>query len=229
MKNDGVIPRQPVPALPRLARVCALAGALLGMPGMGWSQAAPQAAAATSSASSSWHLLSTREKQALAPLAARWGELTQTQRSKWRAIARQFDQLSPADQSVMHERMSEWVALSPTQRNQARLNFNTVQNLPKDEKKTKWDEYQSLSEAQKRELSAGVLGPAKTAAPSAKPANAERFVQPAVRTLPAAAIPARAPIDPKTLLPLPAAAGANDSAAKPAPVSEPAAPDASAS
>ena len=215
----------PALSLPALLGGC-LAALLLGQPLSAWSQASPPAGAASAPISSAWQHLSAHEKQALAPLAARWGELSHTQRSKWRAIARQFDQLSAAEKTVMHERMSQWVALSPTQRNQARLNFNTVQNLPKDEKKTKWDEYQSLSEAQKRELSAGVLSPSKTAAPSAKPANAERFVQPAVRTLPAAAIPARQPIDQKTLLPLPAA-GASDSAAKPSPVSEPAASEAS--
>ena len=46
-------------------------------------------------------------------------------------------------------------------------------------------------------------------------------MQPTVRTLPAAAIPARTPIDPKTLLPLPAAS--SESPAKPSPSSEPAA------
>lgn len=170
---------------------------------------------ASAPANRGWQQLGASEKRALAPLAGRWAELTDTQRSKWRTIARQFDQLSSAEQAVMHARMSEWVALSPTQRNQARLNFNTVQNLSKDEKKSKWDEYQGLSAAQKRDLSAGVLSPSKTAAPSAKPANAERLVQPAVRTLPAAAIPARPPIDQKTLLPLPAAAASDSLASKP--------------
>lgn len=217
--------RRPLPVL-SLALLAGLAAWLLGQHGSAWSQAQPAQPVASAPLSSAWQQLGTGEKRALAPLATRWGELSQTQRSKWRTIAQQFDQLSAAEQAVMHERMSEWVALSPTQRNQARLNFNTVQNLSKDEKKTKWDAYQSLTEAQKRELSAGVLSPSKTAAPSAKPANAERFVQPAVRTLPAAAIPARPPIDQKTLLPLPAAP-ASDSASKPPAASEAAASEAS--
>ena len=105
----------------------------------------------------------------------------------------------------MQNRMTEWVALNPVQRNQARLNFNTVQGVSKDEKKSRWDEYQALSEEEKRKLSAGVLTTSKTAAPTSKPSSSERLVQPTVRTLPAAALPARAPIDQKTLLPLPAA------------------------
>lgn len=202
-----------------LSLAFSFAGVLLGSPGGASAQTPAQAGTASSAV---WQQLGPAEKRALAPLAARWGELTETQRSKWRAIAHQFDQLSPAEQSIMHARMSEWVALSPTQRNQARLNFNTVQSLPKDAKKTKWDEYQALSDAQKRELSAGVLSPSKTAAPSAKPANAERLVQPTVRTLPAAAIPARTPIDQKTLLPLPPATGGSEAPTKPASDSAPA-------
>ena len=104
----------------------------------------------------------------------------------------------------MQTRMTEWVALSPMQRNQARLNFNTVQSVSKDERKSRWDEYQTLSEEEKRKLSAGVLTTSKTAAPTSKPSSSVRLVQPTVRTLPAAALPARAPIDQKTLLPVPA-------------------------
>lgn len=204
-----------------LSLACCLAGSLLSPFSCAWAQTPASQAATAAPTSAAWQQLGVGEKRALSPLAARWSELTETQRSKWRTIARQFDQLSPAEQAAIHTRMSEWAALSPTTRNQARLNFNTVQNLPKDEKKTKWDEYQALSEAQKRELSAGVLSPNKTAAPSAKPANAERLVQPTVRTLPAAAIPARTPIDQKTLLPLPASS--SESPAKPSPSSEPAA------
>ena len=180
--------------------------------GQAWAQA-PVASAAQGHVSSSWQQLSSSEKRALAPLATRWGELSDIQKGKWIAISRNFDQLSATDKAVMHERMTEWVKLSPTQRNQARLNFNTLQNLPKDEKKAKWDEYQSLSPEQKRQLSSVNQGPAKTTAPSSKPANAERLVPPprAWQAAPATT-PTRAPIDKKTLLPLP-----GDAPAKPAP------------
>jgi len=166
-----------------------------------------------------WRQLSARSKVALAPLAERWDELSDTQRSKWQAIARNFHQLSEAEQQTMQARMREWVALSPTQRNQARLNFNSLQNVSKDQKKNRWDEYQSLSEDEKRKLSAGSLAPAKTTAPSAKPVAAERLVQPTVRSVPSAALPVRQPIDPNTLLPVPPTPAA-------APVETPVAPQA---
>ncbi len=111
--------------------------------------------------------------------------------------------------------------MSPAQRNQARLNFNSLQSLPKDQRKNRWDEYQALSDEDKRKLSAGVLSPAKTAAPSPKPMASDRLVQPTLRTVPAAALPPRAPIDRKTLLPVPPAPADSHPAASPAePASE---------
>lgn len=183
-----------------------LSFAMTGLPAAVNAQvAAPGPAPVTpkAQASGNWKQLKAREKQALTPLAAQWGELTETQRSKWLAIAQHFDQLTPAEQQVMQTRMTQWVSLNPVQRNQARLNFNTVQSVSKDEKKSRWDEYQNLSEEQKRKLSAGVLTTSKTAAPSPRPSASDRLVQPALRTVPSTVLPARAPIDQKTLLPVP--------------------------
>lgn len=173
-----------------------------------------------------WAQLGAKERQALAPLAAHWGDISDGQRNKWRAIARNFDQLSVAEQQVMQARMKEWAALSPVQRNQARLNFNTVQSVSKDERKNRWDEYQSLSETEKRKLSAGAPNAAKTTAPSPKPTAPDRLVQPTLRTVPAAALPARAPIDKKTLLPIPSAPAASqpDAPASESPPSQEASP-----
>lgn len=171
----------------------------------------PATASHNAPLSSSWLKLTAKQKRALAPLASRWAELSDIQKGKWLSISQNFDQLSPSEKSTMHARMSEWVSLSPVQRTQARLNFNASQNLPKDEKKAKWDEYQSLSVEQKRQLSAINQGPTKTTAPSSKPANAERLVAPppawqANHTASTAA--SRAPIDQKTLLPIPSEAPA---------------------
>ncbi len=207
-----------MPRLTRLFEPVCLCLALAGLPVVSPAQPVTPGAASPQG-SGNWKQLKAHEKSALAPLAAQWGELTETQRSKWLTIAQQFDKLPAPEQQVMQARMKEWVALSPVQRNQARLNFNTVQSLSKDEKKTRWDEYQALTEEEKRKLSAGVLAPAKTAAPSRKPVAPDRLVQPTVRSVPSAALPVRTPIDRKTLLPLPPAAAA---AAAPAAHSAPA-------
>lgn len=210
-----------MPRLTRLLELLCLCLALAGLPVVSPAQSmAP--GASSQQGSGNWKQLKSHEKSTLSPLAAQWGELTDTQRSKWLTIAHQFDRLTAPEQEVMQARMREWVALSPVQRNQARLNFNTVQGLSKDEKKTRWDEYQALSEEEKRKLSAGALTPAKTAAPSRKPVAPDRLVQPTVRSVPSAALPVRTPIDRKTLLPLPPSPPAAAAAAAPTGHSAPA-------
>ena len=221
----------------RSALLCSALFSALSAPWLAMGQQAPTASAAptpalnasahpsasapaTARLSPQWQQLSGRERQALAPLAEHWVGISDTQRSKWLVIARNFDRMPVAEQQLMQTRMKEWAALSPVQRNQARLNFNIVQSVSKDEKKTRWEAYQNLSDEEKRKLTASQLSPAKTAAPSAKPAPAQRLVQPAVRTMPPQALPARPQIDSRTLLPVPAPAPA------PAPVAatEPLAP-----
>jgi len=206
-----------MPLPTRLTGLMALCALAFGAPG--WAQTVP-AAPLKVQAGSGWHQLSPQDRLALAPLAAHCADISEGQRSKWRAIAKNFDQLSAAEQQVMQTRMKEWAALSPVQRNQARLNFNTVQSVSKDQKKTRWDEYQALSEDEKRKLSAAVPAAAKTTAPSPKPTAADRLVQPTVRTMPAAALPPRAPIDKNTLLPVHTPPASPPDAHDPAPAKE---------
>jgi hypothetical protein len=49
--------------------------------------------------------------------------------------------------------MKDWAKLTPQQRAQARLNFAEVQQVTVDERKTKWEAYQSLSTDERQELS----------------------------------------------------------------------------
>jgi Protein of unknown function (DUF3106) len=186
----------------------------------------PAAATAAPSASQNWQQLTPRQKQALAPLGAQWGALTPQQQSKWLAISQNFLQMSVAEQVTMHARMTDWVALSPQQRNLARFNFNTVQNLPKEDKKAKWEAYQALSAEEKRQLSAGALAPAKSAAPTARPVESHRLVQTPLRVTKtphdAPPRPAAPDIDRKTLLPRPQAV---TTPAPTAPASDAAPPD----
>ena len=62
----------------------------------------------------------------------------------------------------MHGRMNEWVALSPVQRAEARLNFAKTKELSAqltpEEKLSKWQAYQALSPAEKESL-ASKAGP----------------------------------------------------------------------
>ena len=155
--------------------------------------------------SASWQQLTPRQKQALAPLGVQWGTLTTQQQSKWLTISQNFFQLSPTDQSTMHGRMADWVALSPEQRNLARFNFNSLQNLPKEDKKAKWEAYQALSADEKRLLSTVSASPEKSAARTAKPPEPHRVVQTRVKPMDSSRSANSTSIDRKTLLPLPPA------------------------
>ena len=62
--------------------------------------------------------------------------------------------MSGAEQDKLHSRMSEWAALSPQQRTQARLNFGETKRLSPDDKKAKWEAYQALPAEEKRKLAA---------------------------------------------------------------------------
>jgi hypothetical protein len=137
-------------------------------------------------------LLTADQQRALQPLAQSWGSLSDGQQRKWLEISRNYPSLSSADKAKMHSRMSAWVALSPRERAEARLNFAATNELSKElsplEKQAKWETYQSLSPEEKRKLAeAGVRPPVGAALPS------RPVAQKKLATLPPADAAAKAP------------------------------------
>jgi hypothetical protein len=158
-----------------------------------------------------WTELTPAQRQALAPLAPTWDTVSEAQKRKWLALSRNYPSMSGAEQEKLHSRMSEWAALSPQQRTQARLNFGQTKQLSPDDKKAKWEAYQSLSPEEKRKLAAGAAKPPATAA-AVKPVPADKLatVPQRKRMVKAPKIAAGAnQVDQNTLLPQPAAAGPN--------------------
>lgn len=161
-----------------------------------------------------WQSLTLKQKQALAPLGAKWDSLTTQQQKKWLTISDSFLQLTDDEQMTMHGRMSEWAGLSAKQRSAARFNFNSTLSLPIEDKRAQWEAYQSLPERDKQKLSSGPKPPAKSAARTTLPASNRLVSPPTWPVNTPKAIPRVAPsqpVDPKTLLPKttrPAHAGA---------------------
>lgn len=116
----------------------------------------------TATSTVAWNRLTPLQQQALKPLAASWQSISEPQRLKWLAISKNYPSLPPAEQVTMHGRMNEWVALSPVQRAEARLNFAKTKELSAqltpEEKLSKWQAYQALSPAEKESL-ASKAGP----------------------------------------------------------------------
>ena len=155
---------------------------------------------------SGWSKLTPQQKEALQPLARSWDSLSAGQQRKWLEVSRNYPSLSAADKANMHSRMAEWGALSNRERAEARLNFATTAELAHEltpqEKKAKWEAYQSLSAEDKKKLANQASRPPAGAATPIKPVAPQKLV-----TLPPAANTTNKP--PK----MPADSTATDSAA----------------
>ena len=134
--------------------------------------------------------------------------MDEAQKRKWLALSRNFAALPSAEQAKLHSRMREWVALSPTQRIQARLNFAETKKVQVDNRLAKWEAYQALSPEEKRKLAATAMPRPPGAAPAIKPVSPQKLVVPPTRPKPNAPpnvvsnrLFSPDQVDPKTLLP----------------------------
>lgn len=155
---------------------------------------APKAAVATGSG---WRKLTPSQRQALQPLASTWDALSPGQQRKWLEISRNYPSMGAVEQAKMHERMAEWVALSPKERAQARLNFGKTTEIAKElspsEKMARWQAYQALPPEERQKLTDSAKTRPLGAAPALKPVPAEKLaVVPPVATA-RAAKPAETP------------------------------------
>jgi len=150
-----------------------------------------------------WTELTADQRSSLAPLAVKWDTLSAAQKRKWIALSANFPKMPESEQGKLHSRMTEWVALSPQQRAQARLNFGETQNLSADDKKAQWEAYQALPPEEKKKLAAGAAKPPATAA-AVKPVAPEKMA--AVPRARSRSTAASDKVDRNTLLPQPAPA-----------------------
>ena len=125
-----------------------------------------------------WSELSQAQQKALLPLQNLWSTLEVNRKRKWLVIAQNFSDMSESSQLLAQERMREWVALSPLQRSQARLNFAQTKQLSPDEKLAKWEAYQALNEEEKQKLPSSRMPPPKGAALAVKPISPAKLTTP---------------------------------------------------
>jgi hypothetical protein len=151
-------------------------------PGADSPQAAPASASHLSASKVApatrpfWNELTAEQQQALQPLASHWHTLGTGHKRKWLALSRNYANMSADDQTTLHSRMIEWAALSNQQRAQARLNFADVKSVPADERKAKWEQYQALSEEEKRRLAERAPAKPRGAAIPVRPVPAQKLV-----------------------------------------------------
>ncbi|MBI2748746.1 MAG: DUF3106 domain-containing protein [Burkholderiales bacterium] len=164
---------------------------------------APQSGAVLSGPQ--WQDLSSSHKKILQPLAATWNSMRPTHKAKWIALANNFPNRTPEDQAKLQSRMAEWAALSPIERERARLNFAGTKKLSPTERAAEWAAYQELSDDERKRLAAkGGQKPAGAAVAILPVPNDKLTAVPVTRRtgqLPDAAAAAKPQLDPNTLLP----------------------------
>lgn len=167
-----------------------------------------------------WLSLTKAQQIALMPLAKPWDGLSEGQKRKWLAMAKTYPELGVTDQEKMHSRMVEWAALSPKDRELARLNFAQTKSIAKSERAANWEAYQALTPDERQKLAEGAKIKPVGAAVAVKPVAADKLATvPVTRHTPEperAAAVAQRPINRNTLLPqLPASAAVSGALAVP--------------
>ncbi|MGX4642268.1 DUF3106 domain-containing protein [Massilia sp. SYSU DXS3249] len=114
-----------------------------------------------------WQDLSNAQQLALQPLKNEWDVMEGTRKRKWLEMSRRFASMSREEQERVHERMRQWVRLTPEQRNLARENYTRTRKLAPGEKTATWESYKQLTPDQKRRLAQTARkNPATTETPS---------------------------------------------------------------
>lgn len=122
-----------------------------------------------------WTSLTSTQKTALAPLQATWESLSERHQRKWIALSQNFLTLTTEDRQRLHERMAQWAALKPKERQQARLNFATTKKIPAAERASNWEAYQALSPEEKEALAQKAAPKPTSAALATKPPLPEKL------------------------------------------------------
>jgi hypothetical protein len=171
-----------------------------------------------------WRDLSPAQQVALAPLHPEWDAMEGARKKKWLEMSRRFASMNTTEQGRVHERMRQWMRLTPEQRSLARENYNKARKLAPGDKAATWESYKQLTPGEKQRLAQSAAR--KNAASATSPAAPNTIVTPtscpagtarrgascialdapaAVPATPAVTQPAPAPAAPSPAAPAPAA------------------------
>ncbi|OGB34581.1 MAG: hypothetical protein A3F78_01540 [Burkholderiales bacterium RIFCSPLOWO2_12_FULL_61_40] len=141
------------------------------------------------------------------PLSGTWDTLGDGHKRKWIALAKNYTTMARAEQAKLHSRMADWAALTPRERELARINFVETKKLSPPDRASKWEAYKALSPEARRKLAKKAVVAPKGAAAAIKPAPADKLaVVPVTRhttQIEREMVNSKLSIDRNTLLPLP--------------------------
>jgi hypothetical protein len=114
---------------------------------------APTAARqAANEAGPPWSTLSERQRADLQPLRNEWPRLDVAQKQKWLELAARMPGMTGDERARVRQRMDEWNSLTPTQRAQARVQFQQARQLNPGNRQEQWEAYQALTPADRAAL-----------------------------------------------------------------------------
>lgn len=105
-----------------------------------------------------WRSLTPGQQVALQPLQGEWDQMDSVRKQKWLQLANRFSSMKPEEQQRVHDRMREWVKLTPAQRELARETYARARKIAPEQKTASWESYQQLPEDQKKKLAASAAG-----------------------------------------------------------------------
>jgi hypothetical protein len=118
-----------------------------------------------------WSQLTPAQKTALEPLHGEWDPMEGVRKQKWLEFTKSFATMQPDEQQRVHERMREWIRLTPEQRRLARSNYVQSKTIAPNEKTATWESYKQLPDAQKQKLAEQATHKPLTNLPGAKAAQ----------------------------------------------------------
>lgn len=102
--------------------------------------------------SPAWSSLTRAQQEALAPLQRDWASIDANRRSKWLEVAAKFPAMPAAERERIQARMADWSRLTPSERGQARQQFQESRQFAAEDRQARWESYRALPEEQRTEL-----------------------------------------------------------------------------
>ena len=112
-----------------------------------------------------WDSLTKPQQAVLAPLQRDWASIDSARKQKWLEVARRFPTLPESERQRIQERMGEWARMTPSERGQARLQFQETRQISPEDRHARWEAYQALPDTERQELAKRARGAAKASAP----------------------------------------------------------------
>ena len=101
-----------------------------------------------------WSELSQSQQEALQPLASEWDTFEHLRKQKYLNMAKLYSSMTADEQQRMHEKMRDWIKMTPAQREVVRENYTRSKKIESSNKSAQWEQYQQLPEEQKQKLAA---------------------------------------------------------------------------